>query len=415
MPTCLTGEGGLNLMHRALTPAIAQAICVGALVFFGIAIALGGFNILGSDFAAYFTGATIVNNGDGRSLYNIDVQKAVQSPLIFPYAMKKGLLPFNSPPWVVLPFLPLARLPFEVAYFFWFFVNVGLFLIGLRLLTSALPAISSSTNRLATMWLATVSFFPLFTALLLGQLTVVVFLSYALCFVALKKENWFKAGLALALALVKPQLVVALPLLLLYKRRWRALLGLGSGLGGLAVASVFIVGIPRLDDLISIARFSAEHWGCDDLSWRGLFCSMTSSMSMSFALAVAMSVLSLALLILAWRDRGHKTESFDLRLALAIPISLLISPHLFGHDLTLLILPAFIVVNHAFAQTSISSTGRLKVVAWVGVGYLVGLVRLFPALTIFGARLETIFLILASLALAKAILMPGSAQRRIFA
>ena len=327
---------------------------------------------------------------------------------IYPTTMKTGLLPFEYPPWAVLPFLPLARLPYKVAYFVWFLINIGLFVLGLRLLTSALPAISSSTNRSATMWLAAVSFFPLFTAFTEGQLTIVVFLGYALCFIALKKGSWFNAGLALALALVKPQLVLALPLVLLYKRRWRALFGLASGLGTLAVVSVLIVRVPRLDDYISMMQFTTERWGCDGLSWRGLFCPL----DIGLHLAVTMSVLSLALLIFAWRNRGGKTEALDLQYAMVIPISLLISPHLFSHDLTLLILPAFLAVNHAFAQESVGAAGRLTVVAWVGVGFLVGLLRLFPNFNIFGVRPETLFLIAVSLALAKAILLPGSSDQR---
>jgi len=397
-------------MRMPLTANIAQAICAAILILFGIANAFSGSEILGSDFTAYLTGATIVNNGEGRSLYNSDVQKEVQSQLIYPATMRKGLLPFNYPPWVVLPFLPLAKLPYKVAYVIWFFMNVGLFLVGLRLFTSALPAIYKNTNLLAALGLAAVSFFPLFTVLILGQLTIVVFLGYALCFFALKKENNFRAGLALTLTLVKPQLVIALPLVLLYKRNWRALLGLASGLGIIAVASVLVVGIPRLDDIIEITRFSSEHWGCDDLSWRGLFCPL----DMGLHLAVTMSVLSLALLIFAWRDREHKAETFDLQYALVIPISLLISPHLFSHDLTLLILPAFLAMNHAFAQenASLRGPGVIGVIAWVGGGYLVGLLRLFPNFSVFGVRPETLFLIAVSLALAKAILLPGSSDQR---
>ena len=395
-------------MRKPLTNNIAQAICAAILILFGVANILFGPNVLGWDFSGYLTAATIVSNGDGRSLYDMNVQKAVQTRLVYPVTMRSGFLPFEYPPWAVLPFVPLAWLPLKVGYFVWFCVNAGLFLVALRIVTSALPAISSSTNRLATMWLAAVSFFPLFTALILGQLTIVIFLGYALCFFALKKGNGFRAGLALALTLVKPQLVLALPLVLLYKRRWGALLGLASGLGILVVASALIVGIPRLDDYISIFRYAAEHWGCAGLSWRGLFCPL----DMGLHLAATMSVLSLALLIFAWRDSGHKAEAFDLQYALIIPITLLISPHLFGHDLTLLILPAFLAINHAFPdKIGASSRGPdvIEVVAWVGVGYLVGLLRLFPNFNIFGVRPETLFLIAVSLALAKAILLPGSA------
>ncbi len=390
-------------MRRPLTVNIAQAICAAVLIIFGIANAFSGPEVLGLDFVAYLTGATIVANGDGRSLYDRDVQKEVQSQLVYPYAMKRGLLPYNSPPWVVLPFLPLAKLPYKVGYITWSFVNIGLFLLGLRLFTSALPAARKNANLLAPVGLAAATFFPLFSVLILGQLTIVVLLGYALCYFALKKGNDFGAGLALALALVKPQLVLVLPVVLLYERRWRALQGLVLGLGIIAVASVIVVGIPRLDDVVEIARFSSEHWGCDDLSWRGVFCPL----AMGFPLTVTMSVLSLALLLFAWRDRQRETGLFDLKYALIVPIGLLISPHLFSHDLTLLILPAFLVIDHAFSDKNSSSRGQLMVLAWVGAGYVVGLLRLFPTMSIFGVRPETLFLIAVSLALAKAILWPG--------
>lgn len=62
--------------------AICVGVCLGVLLFYVLVWVFDHPNILGSDFSAYLTGAIIVNNGDSSSLYNMDVQKAVQSRLI---------------------------------------------------------------------------------------------------------------------------------------------------------------------------------------------------------------------------------------------------------------------------------------------------------------------------------------------
>src|SRR5215211_5872338 len=65
-----------------------------------------------SDFVSFYTGWTIVRNGDGARLYDVELQRAYQAKLWGP----KGapfhfrLLPFVNPPHAALIFMPLANL-----------------------------------------------------------------------------------------------------------------------------------------------------------------------------------------------------------------------------------------------------------------------------------------------------------------
>jgi len=76
--------------------------------------------------------------------------------------------------------------------------------------------------------LFSLSFFPVLEGLMAGNFSAISLLIFTGVFLALKKDYDFLAGLLLGIQLIKPQLVLALIVILAYKRRWRALLGVGT-------------------------------------------------------------------------------------------------------------------------------------------------------------------------------------------
>ncbi|WP_179188340.1 glycosyltransferase 87 family protein, partial [Kiloniella majae] len=68
-------------------------------------------------------------------------------------------------------------------------------------------------------------FYPTLGWFLHAQATPIILLLYTLCYKSLRTNNDFKAGIYLGLLAFKPQLAIALALILIFNRRWRALLG----------------------------------------------------------------------------------------------------------------------------------------------------------------------------------------------
>ena len=80
----------------------------------------------GADYTAFYTGWTIVADGDGARLYDPAFQADVQQRILSGRTFEAGLNPFNNPPHLVLPFLPLVALPLTTSYLVWGAIHLGL-------------------------------------------------------------------------------------------------------------------------------------------------------------------------------------------------------------------------------------------------------------------------------------------------
>ena len=148
---------------------------------------------------------------------------------------------FTYPPYVALLIAPLAVLPLPVATTLWLLIGQASLLAACRLLTwfpglpSALPPGPSNPTARHFRWLVLVAVLwpPALANLLFGQFAVLVLFLLVAVRSLLLRERPLLAGVCLAAAIVKPQLVVlALPLLLIaawerpgWRRLWLGCLG----------------------------------------------------------------------------------------------------------------------------------------------------------------------------------------------
>ena len=79
-----------------------------------------------ADYTAFYTGWTIVADGHGPDLYDIGTQTATQQAILGGRSFEAGLNPFNNPPHLVVPFVPLAALPMATSYLAWGAIQIGL-------------------------------------------------------------------------------------------------------------------------------------------------------------------------------------------------------------------------------------------------------------------------------------------------
>ena len=311
----------------------------------------------GIDFTATLTGAQIIRDGDGARLYDLDVQRAAQRVLLAPYSANQAapadsdtVLPYIHPPFEALLTAPLMGLPPGTLYLLWIGV-IGLALVGsVLLLARTLPLVGESR------WLmlaAICAYAPMHQVLLLGQSSPLVLLGLCGAYAGLKRGRDGWAGVALALMVVKPQMLLVVGVVLLLQLRWRPLVVCGSIIAGLTIAAMPILGLlwplRYAQFLAGIGSWSGNHNEYPSImhNWRGLIFHFAGGASSSVAgfLIAGLTAASLgALLWVWWRGAAARSGVADLLWALACVIAILAAPHLYIHDLTLLIFPAWIVV-----------------------------------------------------------------------
>ncbi len=352
-------------------------------LFFGLHWA--GQSALQADFTGYYTAATAVIRGSGAHLYDLDLQRQLQGEIIFPHRFEVGgVLPFQYPPFAVLPFLPLAMLPIRFAYYLWAVLNLGLFVAALAILSRSVPRLASATGLRTLLWLSSFSFLPLLSALMLGQLSVLVLLFYVSGFALLRRGRDVEAGLALAMVSVKPQLLIVVPLVLLSRGRWKALAGMAAGVSALVGLSLVLVGPFDAGQFLAI-NLETAGWLPPSLNLTlfGLFSGLLRPWPVAILpVTLAMDVLILLLLWLSWRGEWRPDSPlFPLRLALLLLATVAVAPHLYAHDLVLLVPVAFYVADYLLS-TGANGRELMRAKLLAAVVFAAVLVDSYPLLTL---------------------------------
>lgn len=357
-----------------------SAVIIGAYVVgFLVRVRMGYSPGVSGDFAAFLTAGRIVHSGQADRLYDLGFQAEVQQRILRPrggvYA--GGLLPYINPPFFAYLFSPLSRLSLQGAFVAWTLVNVGLILTSVAMLVDTRDA--GCRQEFVLNSLVVFAFFPVLEALVKGQSSFVLLFALVTTYWSLKRDREYLAGVALGLGLAKPQLVTLMMLHLVYQRRWRALAGFAATGTVLVTGSCALVGLggarayselaralsawdafptaapqamPNVRGTIYRAALLVEHW----LDWQPSDVVLT-------AVTAALSLGIVALVFGSWRKlRGAGSAGSDLGLAVAVTGGLLVSPHLHGHDLSLLVLVGWLVLRYA-ASTGRSAQARQMIAA----------------------------------------------------
>lgn len=303
------------------------------------------------DFTIFYTAGTILREGLGNQLYNLDVQYRVQQRFAGNIPFRRGPLPYNHPPFEAPLFVPFTLLPYPQAFAVWDLVNV-VALFGVALLLRR----SVGALRSIPLWkfvFGCIAFNPVFACLFQGQDSILMLLFCTLAFNALKKKSDVLGGCWLALAAFKFQFIVPLVLLLVIWRRRRVALGFGAVALVLAFISVMLVGMDSLlrypGYVLQIARnprlggvppqFLPNLHGLAT-GWSGL---LSGAAGAALATLVSMMVFLFAARQ-GWAS-AHPAK-LEMQFSLAIVVSGLIAWQTNSHDLSLLVLPLVFVTDH---------------------------------------------------------------------
>jgi hypothetical protein len=297
------------------------------------------------DFALYYSAARIINDGKGTSLYELEVQRQYQKE--FRPAASDRDLPFNHPPYELLPLLIPAKLSFSVAHLVWSVFNIAL--LGL-ILARVFQFIEANHRALSALMLF--AFFPTLTTLKMGQDSIITTYLLVETFVTLRRKQFTRAGGLLALGLYKPQFVLPLVGILALRRKWQcviAFLTVGLLLGTVSLGMVGANGLLGLVSLwVPMLHRGHVVWPELMTNLRGIFyvtLGVLHVSGMTNTLTLVSSVLVYGMTIRLWSTDTERSNLFDLSFALALVATALVSFHLYSYDGTLLIIPLIIMLN----------------------------------------------------------------------
>jgi hypothetical protein len=300
-----------------------------------------------ADFTNYYTGWSLVRDGRGDRLYDLELQSRYQEQIVPERGEESGLLPFNYPPHLAVPAALLALLPRGVAFYVWDFAQLLLLLP----LFHSLRALTPDPRGMpwAVLCTAVLAFPPLFMSFQMGQVSLLVLICLLGFCRNLAAERPFGTAFWLVLGTIKPQLMVVPAAILLAGRRWREL-GIAALLFAVwAALTTAFVGWSCWTDFVQVVRHSAWQFGVDGIYPRSMYnlkgC-LTSLLGEGQAASINfVSTAALLLVVLAtlwiWRKPWPVgTPEFDLRLALSLQLGLIANPHLNPVDVLALVVPA---------------------------------------------------------------------------
>lgn len=277
-----------------------------------------------SDFLIYYSAGTVPLS----KLYNLDAQREVQTRVVgSSVPVVGGVLPFNHTP----VFVPLLHIlvddNYAASYLRW------TSLLWLAVFGCALVVFRMTRDFAFA--LAAASFYPLFTYVQQAHDTVFVLLGVLLCAHLLFRRQDLLAGIALSLTTLKPHFAIflAVPLIV----RPKAFIGFCAASALLAIYSVLLIGTRGVSEFLALIKTTAggEMFGVRPLAMVNLLGLMErAGVSPEVARPVAWTAffLSATLLLVLWK-RNPLNPPFALTMWLAV----FTSPHLYGHDLALLL------------------------------------------------------------------------------
>jgi hypothetical protein len=286
-------------------------------------------------------------------------------------------------------------------------VNVGFLLSALVLLRAQLIALGKAPSYL---WvLGSLAFFPIFMALIRGQDSVLLLLLYCLALRSFHRSAEAAAGSWLGLGLYKYHLVVPFAFPLFLRKRFMA--------GFVALAAFLLtisLAVTGWQGLLAYPRYvwRTDHdlryvWNTtlgNTANLHGLIWALVpeSQSLLRTGLVVVASITMLAVMVHAWRKySGGTAECRQALLALGIVGTILLSYHIYVHDLSLLFLAILLGLDVLLSDAAIPGWTKTTLYSCLAILYLsplyVVLTLRYGQLQLMAIVLLVFFIVLLSL------------------
>ena len=352
-------EAFINKIAHAVLLALVIAVGIATIAGAGIGAnqqAAGESSArLGGDFAAFYAAGSIVWSGDIDSLYDPARQAEAQTDLGL-----DGYLAFAYPPHVATAYAPLGSLDFATAYAIHTVFMAGALVLSLWLLSGVVPLIARWRWPLLA---ASVTFYPLATAIGGGQNAALSVLGMAVVWRALHDDREWLAGLAAGLMMFRPQYGLPLVGLMLLARHWRAVAAAVATVAATWLATATALGVGWVSawwsEVVPFVEQDAEVNASNSISILGF---LQAAWSPDARPAVVLGAVGAAVVVVTLMYLWVNPARFSLahRMgATAVGVTL-ISPHTMFYDAGLLI-----IAGAAIMATAEQVPARVLLLTWV--------------------------------------------------
>lgn len=311
-------ESGYGWLARAAKPAALVFLVVVTL-----ALAAQFAAPYPVDFVSYWAAGGLALDGNPAGAYDLAAHRAAEAQGV---AMR-GNMPFPYPPPFLFVAAPFSPLPYALALLAWVAVTFACYLYCIRTLAPGAG------------WLAA-AFPPVMTNAIIGQNGLFTCGILAAGLALLPKRPWL-GGLVLGMLILKPQLGLALPLVLLAGREWRAFAGAAAGALGLLLAGALVFGIQPYFAWLGQAPLYAAIVTQGLTRW-GEMASVYATLRLAglgdpaaLVLHILVAATAVAIACAVWR----RTTELGARAGSLAAATVLASPYLYGYDTILLVLP----------------------------------------------------------------------------
>jgi len=309
--------------------ALTLVICIG--IFNWFILFLSSTHML-LDFATLYTGGGLVAEGHRALLFDMPMQMEFQHRVL----RLTKFFPFNHLAYESLLFAPLALLPFKYALWIWRILSVGMLMLGTRQLADLFHA-----ARAHIFWIA-VCCFPVGVAVVQGQDSLLLLLLLSSAMTCLKRDQDTMAGFLLALALFKPQLILPIAAILIWRRGYKFICGFLFGAALVVGLSTAVTGFKGWQQMTTLWRYDVSS-AADQISsfaksmpnLRGILSAVGLSADAALVFSAVLSVL--LFMLVAWQLR--REHSPLILFPPLVALTRLLSPHVNAHDLSILLIP----------------------------------------------------------------------------
>ncbi len=349
----LSARAALNgWLWRGRDIALAMLVALWLLYTWSEYHQTGLFNPVGGDFGVYLVQADIFRHEGPSKIYDApavaaqqtDLESYMRNPLD---AAAPEITPY--PPLFAWLLGPLTLVPPPAALAVWIALSVLALAHVARRVAQQVPG--PSRRRVVVILLVS---FPVAIGLYYGQVVLLLAAAFAEAYVALRQGRDMRAGLWLGTLILKPQYLILLGPLLLWKRRWAALAGMCLCVAAIAVGCVLIAGVPALVALAAALGRGADFHGQGGfptqpqvmINWRALLLLLehigvvpSIPDQLGVFLAVLLGAATALAVVAVWRgDWQPASPSFAPRMAVVVLGTLLTAYHSHGHGAILVAL-----------------------------------------------------------------------------
>jgi Glycosyltransferase family 87 len=207
--------------------------------------------ILDNDLTLAYVGARIGIEHGWSHLYSLSLQHQLFAHLR-PGATFNDGARFISPPPSAWVLVPLTGFGAAATVYVWLAGSVVA-------LVAAWWIATPGSGRARILWLiAALAWYPVQYSLSLAQPDLIVLLAAVACWKLAEQDRPYLAGVVLGVSVLKPQLTLALPLVLLAAGRWRIAAAWAVTVGLLAVVSLLVIGQQGFNDYRALLAEAAH-------------------------------------------------------------------------------------------------------------------------------------------------------------